>query len=86
MSIESTISENIISDIQKGICSPNADPIVIKEKPITAWVDGNNGLGTVVSNFCTELAILKAKKYGVGYVAVKSNKAIFFYYEIFVSK
>jgi hypothetical protein len=32
-------------------CNPRADPVVLKEGPSTAWVDGNNGLGVVVGTF-----------------------------------
>ena len=40
--------EMYIKDIQNGMCDPKAKPVVLKEGPATAWVDGNNALGVVV--------------------------------------
>jgi LDH2 family malate/lactate/ureidoglycolate dehydrogenase len=60
-----------VSDIDSKSTNANAKPVVLKESPATAWVDGNNGLGPVVGNFCMELAIKKAKSVGVGWVVAK---------------
>lgn len=65
--------ECYINDIRKKLCDPNAEPVVLKETPATAWVDGNNGFGPVVGNFCMNLAISKAKNVGVGWVAAKGS-------------
>ncbi|KAK6036036.1 malate/L-lactate dehydrogenase [Cooperia oncophora] len=37
----------------------DGEPIIIKEKGATAWVDGCNLLGPVVGNFCMKLAVQK---------------------------
>jgi len=55
------------------VCSPAAEPKIIKETAATAWVDGWNGLGPVVGNFCMDLAIQKAKISGIAFVAAKGK-------------
>jgi LDH2 family malate/lactate/ureidoglycolate dehydrogenase len=60
-----------VTDIESKTTDANAKPVVLKEYPATAWVDGNNELGPVVGNFCMELAIKKAKSVGVGWVVAK---------------
>jgi LDH2 family malate/lactate/ureidoglycolate dehydrogenase len=60
-----------VTDIENQTTDANAKPVVLKESPATAWVDGNNGLGPVVGNFCMQLAIKKAKSVGVGWVVAK---------------
>jgi hypothetical protein len=62
-----------VADIESKAMDPNARPAVLKESPATAWVDGNNGLGPVVGNFCMQLAIQKAKAAGVGWVVAKGT-------------
>ena len=52
-------SEMYMGDIECGSCDGKAKPVVVKESPATAWVDGKNGLGPVVGNFCMEIAIKK---------------------------
>ena len=64
-----------LADIEGKTTDANAKPVVLKESPATAWVDGNNGLGPVVGNFCMQLAIEKAKSVGVGWVAAKRTLA-----------
>ena len=49
---------------------------VLKNRTATALVDGDNGMGHLVVNFCAKLAIKKAKKSGVSWVGVNhSNHA-----------
>ena len=62
-----------IKDCQGRFCEPNNDPVVLKNGPVTAWVDGNNGLGVVVGTFCMDLAIEKAKTHGLGWVVAKGS-------------
>lgn len=62
-----------VRDVKIKNTDGNATPTVLKESPATAWVDGNNGLGPVVGNFCMELAIKKAKECGVGWVVAKGS-------------
>ncbi|XP_015837333.1 uncharacterized oxidoreductase YjmC isoform X2 [Tribolium castaneum] len=67
--------ETYINEIQQGGCNPNADPEILKESPVTAWVNGQNGLGVVVSHFCMDLAIKKAKDSGIGWVVAKGSNS-----------
>lgn len=63
--------EMYINDLHKNACDGFVKPEVLNETPATAWVDGLNGLGAVVGNFCMDLAIEKAKNVGVGVVCAK---------------
>ncbi|XP_049876985.1 uncharacterized oxidoreductase YjmC [Pectinophora gossypiella] len=63
--------ELYINDIRSGATDAKAQPVVLKQKGATAWVDGCDGLGATVGNFCMDLAIKKAKEVGVGWVAAK---------------
>lgn len=65
--------EMYINDLHKNSCDGAAVPTILNETPATAWVDGNNGLGAVVGNFCMDLAIKKAKEVGVGWVCAKRS-------------
>lgn len=65
--------EMYINDLHKNSTDGNATPKILNETPATAWVDGLNGLGAVVGNFCMDLAIEKAKNTGVGVVCAKSE-------------
>lgn len=59
--------------IDWGILNPETKIDVIKETETTAVLDGNNGMGHVVSNKAMKMAIEKAKKYGMGMVAVRNS-------------
>lgn len=62
-----------VRDVGKNLCDPSATPTLIQETLATAWVDGNNGFGPVVGNFCMQLAISKARECGVGWVVAKGS-------------
>ncbi|XP_070827848.1 uncharacterized oxidoreductase YjmC-like [Chaetodon trifascialis] len=62
-----------VKDIQSGICAKDGEPVVEKESPATALVNGENLLGPVVGNFCMNLAIKKAKEVGVGWVVAHNS-------------
>jgi LDH2 family malate/lactate/ureidoglycolate dehydrogenase len=62
-----------IDRIDKGIMNPITEIEVVKDKEATAVLDGHNGLGHVVSKKAMEMAIEKAKKYGIGMVAVRNS-------------
>lgn len=59
--------------IRDGIINPVTNAEVVKENPATAVIDGHNGMGQVISHFAMTLAIEKAKKYGMGMVAVRNS-------------
>ncbi|MFW5713624.1 MAG: Ldh family oxidoreductase, partial [Brevefilum sp.] len=46
---------------------------VLRESPTTAVLDGNHGLGMVIGKRAMELAIEKARAYGMGSVAVRNS-------------
>uniref|UniRef100_A0A1A9VE73 Malate dehydrogenase n=1 Tax=Glossina austeni TaxID=7395 RepID=A0A1A9VE73_GLOAU len=64
--------QHYLNDLSTKSAEGTAVPKILKESPATAWVDGCNGLGAVVGNFCMDLAIKKAKKVGVGWVCAKN--------------
>jgi len=59
--------------IDKGILWANKPIDIIKETETTALVDGNLGLGLCIGPHCMNIAIEKAKKYGVGFVAAQNS-------------
>ncbi|HEY8423265.1 MAG TPA: Ldh family oxidoreductase [Clostridia bacterium] len=46
---------------------------IVRETPTTAVVDGHDGMGQVIGYRAMELAIKKAKEYGMGMVAVRNS-------------
>jgi LDH2 family malate/lactate/ureidoglycolate dehydrogenase len=62
-----------IDRIREGIINPVTTVDVIKEGPTTAVLDGNNGMGQVVSKKAMNMAIEKAKLFGMGMVAVRNS-------------
>lgn len=62
-----------ISRIKKGQINPVTKYEVVRENPATAVVDGHNGMGQVIGKKAMQLAIDKAKKYGIGMVAAKNS-------------
>jgi L-2-hydroxycarboxylate dehydrogenase (NAD+) len=59
--------------IKEGILNPITNFEIVRESPATAVVDGHNGMGQVIGNKSMKLAIEKAKKYGMGMVAVRNS-------------
>jgi len=62
-----------IDRIKAGIQSPITKFEIVKEGPTTAVVDGHNGMGHVIAKKSMELAIEKAKKYGMGMVVARNS-------------
>ncbi len=62
-----------IDRIKAGIQNPVTNFEIIKETPTTAVVDGHDGMGQVIGYKAMSLAIAKAKKYGMGMVAVRNS-------------
>ena len=56
-----------------GILWPSKPIEVLKVTDTTALVDGHLGLGLYIGPHCMQMAIDKAKKHGVGFVAVKNS-------------
>ena len=59
--------------IKEGIYEVNTKIDVIKDGPTTAVWDGNCGMGHVIAYKAMQAAIEKAKKYGLGAVAVRNS-------------
>jgi LDH2 family malate/lactate/ureidoglycolate dehydrogenase len=62
-----------VDRILDGIQKPVTEFEVIRENPATAVVDGHDGMGMVISCRAMQMAIDKAKKYGMGMVAVRNS-------------
>ena len=59
--------------ISEGILNPVTNYKIIKEGPTTAVIDGQNGMGHVISYNAMRMAIEKARKYGMGMVTVRNS-------------
>lgn len=59
--------------MDQGILWSNKPIDIVKETDTTALVDGNLGLGLYIGPYCMQLAIEKAKKYGVGFVVCQRS-------------
>lgn len=62
-----------IDRINIGIQKPVTNFEIIRETPTTAVVDGHDGMGQVIGYKSMSMAIEKAKKYGMGMVAVRNS-------------
>ncbi|MFC1893353.1 Ldh family oxidoreductase [Chloroflexota bacterium] len=62
-----------VKGYQVGGINPRPAIEVVKEKGATAVMDGDNGLGLVVSHPAMRLAVEKATEHGVGTVVIRSS-------------
>lgn len=62
-----------IDRIVAGIQNPVTEFEIVKETLTTAVVDGHNGMGQVIGKRAMQMAIDKAKEYGMGMVAVRNS-------------
>lgn len=62
-----------IDRIREGIINPITKVEIVKEGLTTAVLDGHNGMGQVVSKMAMQMAIDKAKVYGMGMVTVRNS-------------
>lgn len=62
-----------VDRILSGIQNPVTNFEIIRETPTTAVVDGHDGMGMVIAHKSMEMAIEKAKKYGMGMVAARNS-------------
>lgn len=77
-----------IDRINAGLQKPVTEFEITREGPTTAVVDGHNGMGQVIAKKSMQMAIDKAKKYGMGMVAVRNSThyGIAGYYAIMAAK
>lgn len=59
--------------IKAGIQNPVTHMEIVKETMTTAVIDGHDGMGQVIAYRAMEMAIEKAKKYGMGMTAVRNS-------------
>jgi LDH2 family malate/lactate/ureidoglycolate dehydrogenase len=59
--------------IKAGIQNPVTDFEIVREGLTTAVIDGHNGMGQVIAKKAMSMAIEKAKKHGMGMVAVRNS-------------
>jgi LDH2 family malate/lactate/ureidoglycolate dehydrogenase len=59
--------------LRDGTVDPGAVPVVVRQTGATALVDGGNGVGFVGATFAMRTAIERARRYGVGAVAVRNS-------------
>jgi L-2-hydroxycarboxylate dehydrogenase (NAD+) len=59
--------------IKDGVQNPVTNFEVVREGLTTAVVDGHDGMGHVIGKKAMQMAIDKAKKYGMGMVAVRNS-------------
>jgi len=62
-----------VTGMSNGTILQHNKPKVVRETPSTATVDGQAGLGQIVGYFSASKAIEKARKTGVGIVAVRNS-------------
>jgi L-2-hydroxycarboxylate dehydrogenase (NAD+) len=62
-----------VDRLQRGQIHPTARPEVIRQSPAVALMDGHNAMGMVSGISAMELAIGKARQYGIGAVAVRNS-------------
>ena len=62
--------------VREGRFNPAARPEIVRDHPTVAVVDAGGAMGQVGATFATELAIKKAREYGVGTVALRNTSHI----------
>jgi len=74
--------------IKAGIYNPKTKIEIVRNDATTAVIDGNCGMGHVIAYNAMKLAIDKAKKYGLGAVAVRNSThfGIAGYYSLMATK
>ena len=59
--------------IEKGLIKVKAKPEVVFETPVSAVIEGNDGMGQLISHKAMNLCIEKAKKSGIAVVTVRNS-------------
>lgn len=59
--------------IENDTIKIDAKPQIVFETPVSAVIDGNSGMGQVISHFAMNLAIEKARKTGMAMVSVRNS-------------
>ncbi|MBQ3866259.1 MAG: Ldh family oxidoreductase, partial [Clostridia bacterium] len=59
--------------IEKGMIKVDAKPEVVFETPVSAVIDGHEGMGQIIAHRAMEIAIEKARKVGMAIVTVRNS-------------
>lgn len=59
--------------IEKGMIKVGSQPEVVFDTPISAVIDGHDGMGQLIGHKSMKLAIEKAKKNGIGIVSARNS-------------
>ncbi|HWR24281.1 MAG TPA: Ldh family oxidoreductase [Feifaniaceae bacterium] len=59
--------------IEKGMINTRVQPEVVFETPVSAVVDGHDGMGQLIGYFSMEIAIKKAKENGIGIITARNS-------------
>jgi L-2-hydroxycarboxylate dehydrogenase (NAD+) len=59
--------------IRQGVQFPVTQMEIVRESPTTAVIDGHHGMGQVIGYRSMQMAIEKARQYGMGAVAVRNS-------------
>lgn len=62
-----------VQRIEQGSIACDNTPHIVHETPVSALIDGDNGLGQAVATYATDLAIAKAATAGMAAVAVRHS-------------
>lgn len=62
-----------VDRIKDGVQNPVTEFEIVRETPTTAVIDGHDGMGQVIAHRSMQMAIDKAKQYGMGMVAVRNS-------------
>lgn len=59
--------------IEKGLIHPEAKPEVVFETPVSAVIEGHDGMGQLIGHFAMKKAVEKAKTSGIAVVTVRNS-------------
>ena len=59
--------------IERGMIKLGTEPEVVFETPVSAVIDGHDGMGQIIGHLGMSMAIEKAKKVGIGVVTVRNS-------------
>ena len=65
--------ENYVKKLQRGSVNPHPKIQTVSETPFSAVLDGDNGLGCIVSSYAAALCRRKAEAVGIGCVSVRNS-------------
>lgn len=60
-------------EVTEGLVKRTAKPQIVKQTPLSATIEGNDAMGQTLSVDAMNMAIEKAKQFGIGIVAVRNS-------------